>query len=308
MRAYLSPLRLLLTLVSAWVLIAATPGALFAQSASPAAASDAEPSAETKAQTSPGAAVEPAAKLAPEPATKPLIKTTAKPAAKAATTDDASAAEADDKPLKGKVTASPRTSSLPKRKAPRSFYSLRGGGDLAQTDTGLSADLGFPRVDLNYYIRAGKFLELSPEVSLLYGLGTTVPIVGTIVGSEVRYLVATHDKWRFFAYAEPGLVFLFDPEVSSGLRIGAPGGYASYNVMEGGTLMAGLKISPMILMLPKLMLSLPVLATIGGEFQLWGDYNLFVSMEFGPDVRKIVGETAETYLYVNTVFGVTYVF
>lgn len=192
----------------------------------------------------------------------------------------------------------------PKRKAPHTYYTLRGGGDLSTTDTGLSAAVGFPRVDVNYYFAHRSGLDVAPEASFLYGLGATVPIFGAAVGTELRYEIYQSGRWRLKLFGEPAGVVLLDPEVAFGLRLGAPGLEVTWHGMEGGYLHGGLRLSPLVFFSPRLMVSLPMVASFGGELQLYEDYNLFVEMEIGPDIRKMSGQSASTYLYVSSVFGV----
>ena len=232
--------------------------------------------------------------------------------------DEAPKAEAEpkaksDEPDKAPVVYSPVVSTTrpPEVKPPKprkGAYTLRGGGFLEPTEAGFSVDVGFPRFDANYYVRVREGLELSPELSLFYGLGATTPIIGGLVGCEVRYEVYDEDKVRVQLYAEPGLLMVVDPESVAGLRIGAPGVLVSYQALDKGFVLGGLKISPVVLFGDDTLLSFPVLATVGGEFQLYRDYNLFVSLEFGPDIRRISGQDTKSYLYVNTVFGIARAF
>jgi len=228
-----------------------------------------------------------------------------------------SSAPAAPAPPVGTVTAAPRVEAaapgqskvegeepLPKRKPPRSYYTLRGGGDLSTTDTGLSAAIGFPRVDVNYYFTYAPGFDVSPEVSFLYGLGATVPVLGTIVGTELRYQVYQSGRWRVKLFGEPAAVLLFDPEVAVGLRLGAPGVEATWHGMEGGYLHGGLRLSPLVFFSPELLVSLPLVASVGGELQLYENYNLYVELEVGPDIRKASGDDASVYLYVSSMIGV----
>jgi hypothetical protein len=221
----------------------------------------------------------------------------------------ADAAEGDKEPVVYSPVVSTKKPSEVKPPKPRKgVYTLRGGGFIEPTDAGFSVDVGFPRIDANYYFRVREGLELSPELSLFYGLGATTPIVGGLVGCEVRYQVHHEDKLRVQLYAEPGLLMVVDPDTVAGLRIGAPGVLVSYQALDKGFVLGGLKISPVVLFADDTLLSFPVLATVGGEFQLYRDYNLFVSLEFGPDIRKISGQDTKSYLYVNTVFGIAKAF
>jgi hypothetical protein len=215
----------------------------------------------------------------------------------------------------GTVKAAPRVEApapakaeaeepLPQRKAPRSYYTLRGGGDLGPVDSGLSAGVGFPRVDVNYYFNYAPGLDFSPEVSFLYGLGATVPVMGATAGTEVRWQIWQQGRWRLKLYGEPAAVMLFDPEVALGLRLGAPGVEATWHGMEGGYVHLGARMSPILFFSPSFLVSMPFVATVGGELQVYDDYNLYVELEAGPDVRKASGSAAETYLYVSSVVGV----
>ena len=217
-------------------------------------------------------------------------------------------------PPKGTVTAAPRVEAeapappaaepLPKRKAPATYYTLRGGGALDRTGSGLSAAVGFPRVDVNYYFNYAPGFDFAPEVSFLYGLGATVPVFGAAVGTEIRFQLVESGRWRVKLFGEPALVTLFDPELALGLRLGVPGVEATWHGMEGGYLHGGLRMSPVLFFTPTFLVSLPFVASVGGELQLYDDYNLYVELEIGPDVRKASGAAAETYLYVNSVVGV----
>ena len=193
---------------------------------------------------------------------------------------------------------------LPTRKPPRSYYSLRGGGDLGPLDSGLSAAVGFPRVDVNYYFAYAPGFDVSPEASFLYGLGATVPVFGTALGAELRDQVWQSGRWRVKLFGEPAGVVLFDPEVALGLRLGVPGVEATWHGMQGGYIHCGARLSPILFFSPRFLMSLPLVGSVGGELQLYEDYNLFVELEIGPDFRKAGDSPFSTYLYVASVVGV----
>lgn len=220
-------------------------------------------------------------------------------------------AEPSDPPV-GTVKAAPRVEAaqpasdepLPKRKAPSTYYTLRGGGDLSPSDSGISAAVGFPRVDVNTYFAFAPGFDVAPEVSFLYGLGATVPMLGAAVGTELRYQIHQEGRWRVKLFGEPAAVLLLDPEVAFGLRVGAPGVEVSWHGMEGGYLHGGLRLSPLVFFSPRILVSLPLVASVGGELQLYENYNLYVELEVGPDIRKMSGQDASVYLYVSSMVGV----
>ena len=108
-----------------------------------------------------------------------------------------------------------------------------------------------------------------------------------------------------FLYAEPALVAIYDPDFAAGIRIGAPGLKVTYKAFDKGVVIGGFKFSPVLLFGKNFYLSLPMILSIGGEFKVHKEFNLFVDMEFGPDIRKTSGHATEAYLYVNTVFGLS---
>jgi hypothetical protein len=184
-------------------------------------------------------------------------------------------------------------------------YSLRGGGWLAPTDSGLSASIGFPHATVAYYFAVRPGFEVAPFANLFYSLNTSDNAVGDALGAEFRYQVYHDDKLRLALYAEPAVVLAYHPDTAFGLRVGAPGLVVSYQILDHGFLVGGVKASPLIITSPATALSLPIVVSAGGEFQLHQAWNLFVDMGLGPDFRKVEGAATTTDLYVNAVFGVT---
>jgi len=237
-----------------------------------------------------GAAVAPDPAPAPAPAPAPVPRGTVIAAPR----------------LEGGARTEPLDPALPTRRPPVRYYSLRAGGDLSPTDQGLSVAVGFPRIDVNYYFHLRPDLELAPEVSLLYGLGATVPVVGTFVGTEVRYRFWRKGQWAASLLAEPAVALFFHPETAFGLRIGAPGVQVAWNGIQGGYAYAGAKLSPLVVFASKVLVSLPIVATLGGELHVHEAFNVFAEIELGPDVRKVEGNDSSTFLHVSTVVGFTW--
>ena len=182
-------------------------------------------------------------------------------------------------------------------------FGVRSGGALGAIDSGASFSIGYPRIDFNYFFAIREGLEFGPEFSFFYGLGTTVPVIGNAIGTEIRLKFMRKKNYDVFLYFEPALMLMYDPEFAPGVRIGGPGVLVSYRAWKDGIVMGGFKFSPVMLFEPDFLLSMPMVFSFGGVFRIHKEFNLFVEMEFGPDIRKAAGSDTKTYLYINTVFG-----
>lgn len=191
-------------------------------------------------------------------------------------------------------------------------FTLLGGETLGVSENALRVGAGFPNIYGAYHMPITDGFEIIPKFSFFYGADTIVPVVGDIFGMELKVRLIQSGDFALSLFADPAFIFIYHSNLSMGFRIGAPGVITSYCFKGKYYLIGGLKIPFGFLFYIKgvdkdFVAMIPIMFTLGGEFQLSNHFNFFYVMEMGPTIYAVSGESATKFTPVVNI-GFSYRF
>jgi len=179
-------------------------------------------------------------------------------------------------------------------------FTLLGGETLGVSENAFRVGAGFPNLYGAYHMPITDGFEVIPKFTFFYGADTTVPDVGDTFGMELKFRLIQSGGFALSLFADPAFIVAYHPNLSMGFRIGAPGVITSYCFKGKYYLIGGLKIPFGFLFYTKgpgkdFVAMIPIMFTLGGEFQLSNDFNFFFVMDMGPTIYAGSGGSATEF-------------
>lgn len=168
-------------------------------------------------------------------------------------------------------------------------FSLLGAETLSLGERGFRVGAGFPEIHAAYHIPIAYNFEVNPKFSFFYGSDTKVPAVGDKLGVEIKVRIIDSGNFNLAILVEPAFVIVYHPSIVMGLQIGGPGMITSYRFQGKYYFFGGIQIPFGFIFYTKgpasnFIASIPIMFKMGGEFQVALNINMFLAMDFGPDI------------------------
>lgn len=179
-----------------------------------------------------------------------------------------------------------RKASGEARGAERASWSAMGGQLFRLSENALSFGAGYPNaLDVSYRLPMERRFEMSPTFRLFYARAINAPRVGLLVTDMLKFSVYESGRFHLSVGADPGIGFNFYPgKFGFILSIGLPQVLATYWAQPKLALHFGFKMPILLQIRPGFVAVIPLLASVGFEYRMAANWNIFAVMDMGADV------------------------
>jgi hypothetical protein len=180
-------------------------------------------------------------------------------------------------------------------------FSLLGAETLNVGEKGVRVGAGFPALYGAYHMPVTDRFEIAPKFSFFYGWDTTVPDVGDTFGLELKFRIIESGNFNLAVLVDPAMLLIYHPDLWIGMQIGGPGIITSYRFQGKYYFFGGLAIPFGFIFYtknegtPNFIAGIPIMFKMGGEFAVTQNINIFLSMEFGPDIAVESGHSSTEF-------------